>query len=275
MVSYKREIGRIERRHNLLLKNHESAPNQSIVDPRSASLWLPPVQMHTDGGLGAYLRKVWVIARKDLRAELRAKEVVGTMLAFSVLSVVVFGLAFDGRVPRPELIVPGVLWVVVLFTGLLGLNRSFGAEADRSSLPALLLAPVDRSAIYFGKLIASLVFLLLTELILLPTILILFDTNLLRVWILVGLFLGTVGYVSVGTLFAAMATSSRARESLLPIMLLPLMVPIFVAGLGLTSSVLDGNTFADFQHWVLMLGVYDLIFATISFMVFDLLWEDV
>ena len=253
----------------------ESVTVNSVVNTIEATLTLPPVQMRAEGGFAAYFRKAWTIAYKDLRAELRAKEVVGTMLAFSILSVIVFGLAFDGRVPRPELIVPGVLWVVVLFTGVLGLNRSFGAEADRNSLAALLLAPMERSAIYFGKVVASLLFLLITEAVMLPAILILFDTNLFHPWILIGLLLGTIGYVSVGTLFAAMTTSTRARESLLPIMLLPLMVPIFVAGLGLTSSVLDGGQFDDFQHWLFMLGLYDLIFATIAFMVFDLIWEDV
>ena len=259
---------------HILIAEEKSVAASSVVNTIDAALALPLVQMRAEGGFAAYLRKAWAIARKDLQAELRAKEVVGTMLAFSVLSVVIFGLAFDGRVPRADLIVPGVLWVVVLFTGVLGLNRSFGAEADRNSLAALLLAPMDRSAIYVGKVVASLLFLLITEAVMLPAILILFDVNLFRPWILVGLLLGTIGYICVGTLFAAMTTSTRARESLLPIMLLPLMVPIFVSGLGLTSRVLDGGTFNDFQHWLLMLGLYDLIFATISFMVFDLLWED-
>jgi hypothetical protein len=105
-------------------------------------------QMRTKGGFGAWLRKVWAVARKDLRAEFRAKEVFATMATFSVLAVVVFGLAFDLRVPDPEMVAPGVLWVVVLFGGVLGLNRTFGAEVDRGSLAALLLAPMDRSVIY-------------------------------------------------------------------------------------------------------------------------------
>jgi heme exporter protein B len=214
------------------------------------------------------------VARKELRAELRANESFSTMTAFGLLAVVVFGLAFDLRVPSASMVAPGVLWVVILFTGVLGLNRAFGAEVDRGSLAALLLAPVDRSAIYFGKLLAHLVFLLATEAIILPAILILFDVNLFQPWILAGLVLGTIGYVSVGVLFGALTASSRARETMLPILLLPVMVPVFVAGVGLTANVLDGRAFEDFRRWLLILGVYDLVFLTVAYLVFDLIWED-
>ncbi len=200
-----------------------------------------PVQMRTGGGMGAYLRKVWAIALKDLRAEVRAKESLSVMIAFSVLAVLIFGLAFDLRVPEAKMVVPGVIWVVILFSGVLGLNRSFGAEVDRGTLAALLLAPVDRSAIYFGKLLAHLCFLLINAAIILPSTLVIFDINLLQPWIVIGVLLGTVGYVAVGTLFAALAANRRARESLLPILLLPVMVPIFMAGVALTAAVLDGR----------------------------------
>jgi heme exporter protein B len=233
-----------------------------------------PVPMRTGGGIGAFGRKVWAVARKELRAELRANESFSTMAAFGLLAVVVFGLAFDLRVPSASMVAPGVLWVVILFTGVLGLNRAFGAEVDRGSLAALLLAPVDRSAIYFGKLLAHLVFLLATEAIILPAILIIFDVNLFQPWILVGLVLGTLGYVSVGTLFGALTASSRARETMLPILLLPVMVPVFVAGVGLTANVLDGRALEDFRRWLLILGVYDLVFLTVAYLVFDLIWED-
>ena len=225
-------------------------------------------------GLMVVLRKVWWIAWKDLRTELRSREIFTTMLAFSALAVVVMGLAFDLRVPKSEMVAPGVLWVVVLFTGVLGLNRSFGAEVDRGSLSALLLAPVDRSAIYFGKLLANLVFILVTEMLLLPVILIIFDVNLFLPQILLGLLLGTIGYVSVGTLFAALSASSRTRESLLPVLLLPVMIPVFVAGVGLTANVIDARNLSSLGRWFSLLIAYDLIFITLSFLLFDLIWED-
>ncbi|NJN82450.1 MAG: ABC transporter permease [Caldilineaceae bacterium] len=166
-----------------------------------------------------------------------------------------------------------MLWTIVLFAGVLGLHRSFGAEADRGSLAALLLAPVDRSAIYFGKMAANLLFMLATELMILPILLVIFDVNLFRVWILVGLLLGTLGYVSVGTLFAALTASTRARETMLPVLLLPVMVPVFVAGVGLTAGILDGDTLMDVRNWLALLIVYDLIFIAIAYLVFDLIWE--
>lgn len=233
------------------------------------------VRMRTGGGAAAYWRKVWAVAAKDLRSELRAKESFSTMVAFGLLAVLVFGMAFDLRVPEAGMVAPGVLWVVILFTGVVGLNRSFGAETDRGSLAALLLAPVDRSAIYFGKVIAHLAFMLLTEAIILPVVLVIFDINLLQPWIIAGVVLGTIGYVAVGTLFAALASSSRARESMLPILLLPVMVPIFTAGVGLTANVLDGRVLADFQRWLWLMVGYDLVFIVIAYLLFDLIWEEV
>jgi heme exporter protein B len=230
--------------------------------------------MRTGGGLAAYFGKIWAITRKDVRAEWRAKESVTVMIAFSVLAVLVFGLAFDLRVPEARMVVPGVLWVVLLFSGVLGLNRTFGAEVDRGTLAALLLAPVDRSAIYFGKLLAQLLFLLLNAAMILPFTLLLFDTNVLQPWILLGVLLGTVGYTAVGTLFAALTANSRARESLLPILLLPVMVPIFLAGVALTAAVLDGRALVDFQRWLWVMVVYDLLFLTLAYLVFDLIWEE-
>ena len=241
----------------------------------SSELDAAPATMQTHSGLLVWLGKVWAIARKDLQSELRAREVISTMMAFSVLAVIIFGLAFDLRVPRSEMVAPGVLWVVVLFAGILGLNRSFGAEVDRGSLGALLLAPVERSAIYFGKLAANLLFMLLTEALLLPVILMIFDVSLFQPLILLGLLLGTLGYVCVGTLFAALTASSRARESMLPVLLLPVLVPVFTAGIALTASVVDGHNLTGVGRWLWLLVTYDLLFATVAFLVFDLIWEEV
>jgi len=234
---------------------------------------LPAAQMRVDSGARGFWRKVGAVAAKDIRSELRAKEVLGTMAAFSVLAVIIFGIAFD-LAPRLDLLVPGVVWSILLFAGVLGLHRSFGSEVDRGSMSALLLAPVDRSAIYFGKVIANLTFMLVSQALVLPIVLILFDVSLFQPWILTALLLGLIGYVSVGTLFAALTANVRARETMLPILLLPVMAPIFVAGVGLTGDVLAGDTFADIRNWLGMLAGYDLFFVTIAFMVFDMIWDD-
>ena len=236
---------------------------------------MPPIQLRTETKVHSYWRKVWAIAAKDLRIELRAKEVLGVMAAFSVLAVIIFGLAFDLRVPRSSMIAPGVLWGVLLFTGLLGLNRSFGTETDRQTLLGLLLTPVDRSAIYLGKLLANVAFLVTAAALLLPVMLFIFDVNFFQPWILLALFLGIFGYVSVGTLFAALTTSIRARESMMPILLLPVLVPLFMSGLKITEITVDGRGLSSFQNWLGMLIAFNLIFFTVSLLIFDLIWEDI
>lgn len=230
-------------------------------------------QMRTEGGLAAYLRKVWAVTVKDIRAELRAKEIAATMVVFGLLAAVIFGLAFDLRVPQATMVVPGVLWAIVLFTGILGLNRSFGAEVDRGTLAGLLLAPVERSALYFGKLISNLLYLFVLELFLLPVMLVLFDVNVFQPWNLVGLLLGTVGYAGVGTLFAALTASSRARETMLPVLLLPVLAPLFMAGVSLTAGILDGRPMSGLWRWLQILALYDVVFVTAAYVLFDLIWE--
>lgn len=228
-----------------------------------------------EGGFAAYLRRVWTVAEKDVRAEMRSKEVVGTMAAFALLAAVVFGLAFDLRVPRSELVVPGILWVIVLFAGVLGLHRSFGSEVERGTLAGLLLAPVERSAIFLGKAAANLFYFLIVEALLVPALLILFDVNLLNPFILLGLLLGTVGYVGVGTLFAALTSRNRARETLLPVLLLPVLAPLFISGVGLTSVILDNRSSAEAWPWVGIIGLYDAIVFAIAFLLVDVIWEQI
>lgn len=247
--------------------NHAGEPGQAVS--------LPTVAMRTDGGIGSFWRKVWAIAAKDLRAELYGREVFSTMTVFSGLAVLIFGMAFDLRVPEAEMVVPGVLWVIILFAGVLGLNRSFGAETDRGTLPALLLAPVDRSAIYFGKVIANLVFTLGTAAVILVVMYFIFDTPLLQPWILVSTALGTLGFVAVGTIFAALTSSVRARESMLPILLLPVMVPVFMAGVAITSGVLDGGGLDKIVNWLWLLIGFDVLFLVVAYLLFDLILEEV
>lgn len=233
-----------------------------------------PITMRLDGGLLAYLSKVVAVFAKDVRTELRSREVFSTMTAFGVLAVLIFGMAFDLRVPRSEMTAPGVLWGVVLFAGVLGLNRSFGAEVDRGTLPSLLLAPVDRSAIYFGRLFANLFFTLATAGVVLAVMFFIFDLNLFQPYNLFAVLLGVIGYVGVGTLFAALTANSRARETMLPILLLPVMVPVFVAGVALTAGALDGKAWRELNQWFSILAAFDAIFIVVAFLLFDLIWED-
>ena len=222
----------------------------------------------------SFLRKVLAIVWKDVRAELRTKDILSSMLVFAGLSVLIFQFAFDLRADNVRLVLPGVLWIAITFAGVLGLNRSFILEQDRGSLEGLLLAPVDRSAIYFGKLIGNLLFIFAVELLLLPLMTVLFNVWLLTPALLLVLALGTVGYAAVGTLFAALSINTRAREVMLPILLFPVMVPVFVAGVQAVSELLDGETLAGILRWIQLLVAYDAIFIAAAMLLFDYVVEE-
>jgi heme exporter protein B len=222
----------------------------------------------------SYLRKVLAIVWKDVRAELRTKDILSSMLVFAGLSVLIFQFAFDLRADNVRLVLPGVLWIAITFAGVLGLNRSFILEQDRGSLEGLLLAPVDRSAIYFGKLIGNLLFIFIVELLLLPLMTVLFNVWLLSPALLLVLALGTLGYAAVGTLFAALSINTRAREVMLPILLFPVMIPVFVAGVQAVSRLLDGDSLADIMRWVQLLVAYDAIFIAAAMLLFDYVVEE-
>jgi heme exporter protein B len=261
--------------HAIRQETAAGIPPMAEPQPIASATSLPAVRMRTGGGGGAFLRKLWAVAAKDLRAELHGREVFSTMTVFSGLAVLIFGMAFDLRVPEAAMVVPGVLWVIIMFAGVLGLNRSFGAETDRGTLPALLLAPMDRSAIYFGKVLANLVFTLGTALVILVVMYFIFDTPVLQPWILAATALGTVGFVGVGTIFAALTASVRARESLLPILLLPVMVPVFMAGVACTAGVLDGGGLEKIANWLWILVGFDVLFLVVAYLLFDLILEEV
>jgi heme exporter protein B len=222
----------------------------------------------------SYLRKVMAIVWKDVRAELRTKDILSSMLVFAGLSVLIFQFAFDLRADNVRLVLPGVLWIAITFAGVLGLNRSFILEQDRGSLEGLLLAPVDRSAIYFGKLIGNLLFIFIVELLLLPLMTVLFNVWLLSPALILVLVLGTLGYAAVGTLFAALSINTRAREVMLPILLFPVMIPVFVAGVQAVSRLLDGDSLADIMRWVQLLVAYDAIFIAAAMLLFDYVVEE-
>jgi heme exporter protein B len=214
----------------------------------------------------SYWRSVWAIVEKDVRAELRTKDIFSSMFVFALLAVIIFDFAFELRVPSMTMVTPGILWVAITFAGTLGLNRSFVIEQDKGSLAGLLLAPVDRSAIYFGKMLGNLLFMLVMELMLLPLVMILFNQPLLRWEHVLVLLLGTYGFAAVGTVFAAMAVNTRAREVLLPILLFPVVVPVLLAGVKMTGALLDGETLASVSNWLRLIVIYDIGFTVVAYL---------
>lgn len=221
-----------------------------------------------------FVRATLAIVRKDLIAEARSRELLSAMLVFSLLVVLMFNFALDLDRQARENVAAGVLWVTFTFAGTLGLNRTFATEKDRGSFDGLLLAPVDRNVIYFGKLIGTLIFMLIVEAITIPVFTVLYGISLFQPLLLGVVLLGTLGYAAVGTLLACMTAQTRTRDLLLPILLFPVIVPLVIAAVRATAGILTNVEWADLSIWINLLLVYDTIFIAIALMVFDYLVED-
>ena len=216
----------------------------------------------------SYLRKVWAIVVKDIAAEFHTREMISAMLVFSVLVLLVFSFALDLRGALARAAAPGVLWAAVLFAGTLELSRSLLKEHQTGCIDGLVLAPVDPSAVFFGKALGNLIFMVVVEALLLPLFAALFDVPLLRGGVLVIMVLGTVGYAAEGTLLAAIAVNTRAREVMLPILLLPLAFPMLIAAVQATAGVVEGAALAQVGGWIRLLVVYDLVIVAVSVLTF-------
>jgi heme exporter protein B len=221
-----------------------------------------------------YIRKIAVIVYKDLITELRTKEMLSSMVVFSLMAVFIFSIALDLASADPVDTTPGLLWVTIAFAGTLGLNRSLALEQENRSIDGLLLAPMDRSTIFFGKALGNFLFMCLVELIVVPVFAILFNVPLLRGSVALVLIMGTLGYAAVGTLFSTMAVNTRAREVMLPILLLPVSIPVFISAVNATGGFLAGAPVEDVANWLRLLGAYDVIIIAVSFMTFDFVVEE-
>src|SRR5689334_4719859 len=214
------------------------------------------------------------IIQKDLIAEYHSRELVPTMLAFSLLIILIFNFALELDIKTRQSVTAGVLWATFAFAGTLGLNRSMAIEKDRGCLDGLLLAPVDRSAIYFGKVISNLAFMLIVEMIVLPLYSVLYSVNLFQPGLLLVILLGSIGYVGVGTLLAAMSVQTRTRDILLPILLFPVVIPVLLAAVKASSGFLTGADQSEVLFPIGLLVSYDIIFIAVAFMVFDTVVEE-
>lgn len=235
----------------------------------------PQVTSHKrSSGAARFMRALMAIIWKDLAAELRSRELLSSMLVFALLVILIFNFSMELDAEARSTVTAGVLWVTFAFAGTLGLNRSMAMEKDRGCLDGLLLAPVDRSAIYFGKAIGNLIFMLIVEVIVLPVYSVLYNVNLFLPGLLLVILLGSIGYVAVGTLLSSMAVQTRTRDVLLPILLFPLVIPVLIAAVKGSTGFLQGMSLADILPWMNLLIVYDVIFIAVSFMVFDFIVEE-
>ncbi|MBI4317055.1 MAG: heme exporter protein CcmB [Chloroflexi bacterium] len=221
-----------------------------------------------------FVNKALAIVWKDVVVELRTKESLTSMFVFALLTIVIFNFAFELRAENTGLLAPGVLWVSFTFAGVLGLTRSFIREKDRGCLEGLMLCPVDRSAIYVGKALGNLVFMLIMEAIALPLFVVFFNLPVLVPSLLLVILLGTVGFAVVGTLFSAISVNTKAREVMLPILFFPIVVPVVIAAVKSTVLVFDGNPLTQIAGWLNLMVVFDAIFLVLSYLSFEFILEE-
>jgi heme exporter protein B len=219
-----------------------------------------------------FLAQIWFILWKDVRCELRSKQMWIGMGLFALLVLVIFNFAFDLRVDNKAAVAPGALWVAFVFASFLGLGRTIAAEREKGSMDRLLLCPINRKAIYLAKLLGNVLFIGVVEIVALPVFAILFNVPLSAGALIPIVLLGTIGIASVGTLFSAMAAATQAREFLLPILVFPLIVPILIAVVRATSAVMLVTT--NEPPWLGLIVAFDAIFLTVSTLLFEYVIEE-
>ena len=217
----------------------------------------------------------YAIFWKDVRAELRSRETVGTTLVFALLAILIFSFAFDPTGADVQTVFPGVLWVTAFFAGMLGLGRSMAAERAADAFSGLLASPAQPEEVYAGKFLANLVFTGAVEAVEVPVLMALFRVPMPPqvLWLVGILALGTIGFVAVGTLLAAVAANARAGELLLPLLLLPVAVPVAIGAVEATSAVMAGEAAEAWMLWVRLLAVYDVLMLAVPQLVFRYLLE--
>jgi heme exporter protein B len=221
----------------------------------------------------AFVRAVWVITRKDLLVEARTREILLTTMFFAVACVLVFAFGFvkDGRAVADA--AAGILWIAIAFSGTLALGRAFERERQGETLRALLIAPIDRPALYLGKLAGILILLAAVETIVVPLVALMFQAALFdhALLMLALLAAGTLGFAAVGTLFAAMLVRARSRDVMLPVLLYPISVPVIIAGVRGTAALLQPEAGGEpmARVWLAMLVFFDVVFVTLALWTFE------
>lgn len=232
----------------------------------------------------ANLRRAWAVAWKDLLTERRAKAAFNAMTFFAGLTLFTFGFALGPDAPAMpgreggllQFLAPGLIWVAILFAGVLAVDRSFQLEAERGGLEGLRLYPGDRKAVYFGKLAANLAVLFALEVVLLPFAAVLYGLDLWpRLPALAAVAaLATLGFAAMGTFYAALTVNLRARQVLLPLLLFPVLIPVVIAAVKASALALRGDPMGEFGSWMRLLAAADILFLTVCAGAFEFVLED-
>ncbi|GHI01009.1 heme exporter protein CcmB [Neobacillus kokaensis] len=222
------------------------------------------------------LRTAVLLAKKDLYSELKTKQILVTQIIFAALVIVVFSFAFDPANNTTKAVIPGVIWVIIVFAGILGLNRSFISEQRNDTMQGLLAAPMEAASIYLGKFLANFMMILVVEIISIPFLFLLFDFKFLGSlpYFLIVIFLGSFGFVAIGTFLAALAANSKSSEMLLPLLLFPITTPILIGVVQATRIILTNmEKLASALAWIQLITAYDVIFFVVCFLLIDYVLE--
>lgn len=220
----------------------------------------------------AFWGQTFTLVWKDLRCELRTRQVWVSMAMFALLALVVFNFAFDLRVDNTAAVAPGALWIAFVFASMLGLGRTMAAEQEKGSLDRLLLLPVDRKALYVAKLLGNLIFIGVVEIVAVPVFSAIYNLPLITPLIVPIVVLGAIGVAAIGTLFSAVAANTRAREVLLPLLVFPLIVPVVIGAVKATQALLVAAP--NDPPWIGLLIAFDVIFLSISTITFQYVVEE-
>lgn len=212
---------------------------------------------------------VLAVVWKDTISELHTKEIISSVPVFTILVIVIFNFAFGAEPEIMAKVAPGILWATFAFSGVLSLNRAFIPEKEQGCLEGLMACPVSREAIFVGKALSSLLFMLVVEAIALLVFAFLFNLPVLSLQVIVVTLLTTIGFVAVGTLFSALAVNTRAREMVLPILFLPIVIPIIIGAVKASGLTLAGESWDSMASWLQIIGAFDVIFLVVSFLTFD------
>ncbi|MDE2687437.1 MAG: heme exporter protein CcmB [Chloroflexota bacterium] len=220
----------------------------------------------------AAMLAVFAILWKDVVLELRTKDIVVSALVFALLVIVVFNFAITPTPQTVAFVAPGILWIAFTFGGVLGLNRSIALERESGGMHALMLAPVSRDLIFFGKMLGSLLFMLLVEVIVFPVFAVLYNFSLLLPGLIPVAALATVAIATIGTLFSAIAANTRSREVMLPLLFFPVVVPAVIAAVEASTAVIQGGS--PFDRWLPFLLAFDALFLVACPFAFHLIVEE-
>lgn len=223
----------------------------------------------------SYFKVIAAIVKKDILMEMRTKQVINAALVFAVLFVVVFSFTMEIGSNMEQKLSGGIFWVSVAFAGILSFNKTIGSETDNGSFEALMLAPVDKSAVFFGKVISNMLFLFLVEVILIPLFLVFYNVNIIGHPLMVAvIILSTYAYSLIGTLFSIISVRTSSKEIMMPLLFLPFMVPVIIAAVLATNVFILGGQIQFSYNWIKLTAVFDIIFTAIIYGIFSLIIED-